>query len=175
MIQATNPSFIKQEFISTLSKTEQNSIDVEALLQYFCEISWWLDNEQLECFDKLKKFMIALPKNLKIEFIPKLVEKSKNYPKLVILAEELFNTLNETEQKDIDIPMIYWTFDDAYTLISENEYRYRTAYGKSVWSEGDSYRRPSQAMDFLCYEKVLDMICKSHSSHNVILTESSKI
>ncbi len=163
MLKTTNPSIIKQEFMSTLSKTNKVSPQIENLLKYFCEISWWLENERHECFGKLKNFMADLPQNLKTEFIPKLIENSKNYPYLVLLAEELFQSLDVKLQESIKIPMIYWTFDDVYTSISENEYRYRMAYGKQVWVEGSDYRRPSKSIDFICYQKVLEMIIKSKS------------
>lgn len=164
MMNATNPLLIKQEFMAQLEKTPQDSSRVKILLKHFCNVVWWLDNEQLECFESLKKFMLNLPLNLKQEFVPELINLSQNYPKFVLLAEELFDSLETTVQRSIEIPMIFWTFDDAYTVISENEYRYRQAYGKQVWATDGSYRRPSQVFDFICYGKVLDMIVRSRSN-----------
>ncbi len=168
MKNATNPLLIKQEFMAQLEKTNRCAADVDALIKYFCKVVWWLDNEQLECFEELKKFMLTLPLNLKQEFIPKLINLSQNYPQLVILAENLFNSLSENVQKHIEVPMIFWAVDDAYTLISENEYRYRQAYGKTAWVISGSYRRPSQALDFICYGKVLEMIVKSQSQTLIV-------
>ena len=148
MMKGTNPSVIKQEFITTLNSTGKDAQSLENLITYFCQISWWLEPE----------------------LIPKLINLSKNYPRLVLLAEELFNALDDKTKESITIPMIYWTIDDNYTSISENEYRYRQAYEKRVWISNNDYRRPSQALDLICYQKVLDMIVKS-KSQTIILTE----
>lgn len=167
-MNATNPLLIKQEFMAVLSSTSQNQESIDALLKYFCKVSWWLDNEGLECFEKLKNFMQALPQEMKQRLVPNLINLSENYPKLVLIAEELFNSLGDVIQKNIEIPMIYWTYDDAYTSISKNEYQYRQTYGKTAWAIGESYRRPSQPFDFICYGKVLDMIVKSQSKTLII-------
>lgn len=163
MMNATNPSALKQEFLTTLSKTEQNSAGIEALLNFFCKISWWLEREQLECFGKLEDFMSSLPLDLKKGFIPKMIDMSMHYPRLVLLAEKLFNSLDTANQEQLNIPMIFWTVDDKYTRISANEYRYRTAHGKQVWIADGSYRRPMQPLDLVCYQKVIDMIVISGS------------
>ena len=111
----------------------------------------------------LKKFVATLPQQESKALIPKLINLSQNYPRLILLAEELFNALDDKEKESIRIPMIYWTRDDHYTSISENEYRHRKAYGKPAWINNNDYQRPAQAFDFICYQKVLDMIVKSQS------------
>lgn len=161
MMRETNPLRIKESFMATLSETKQDAKSIESLLNYFCEISWWLENEQLECFGQLKQFMLTLDNLIKKEQIPKLINMSKNYPRLILLSEEMFNSLPPEIQKSIEIPMIYWTMDDSYTSISENEYKHRLAYGKKAWITRNDYRRPSQPIDFVCYEKVLKMILLS--------------
>lgn len=170
MMKGTTPSVIKQEFITTLNSTGKDTQSVEKLITYFCNISWWLEHEQIECFSLLKKFVTSLPRQETAELIPKLINLSQNYPRLVLLAEELFNALDDKIKESISIPMIYWTIDDNYTSISENEYRYRQAYEKPVWIANNDYRRPSHALDMICYQKVLDMIVKSKSKA-LILTE----
>ena len=168
MKNATNPLLIKQEFMAQLEKTNRCAADVDALIKYFCKVVWWLDNERLECFEELKKFVLSLMPDIAKEQIPKLIDASMYYPRLILLAEELFNSLSEVEQKSIKIPMIYWTFDDRYTLISSNEYYYRNAYGKSTWIAEGTYRRPVQKFDFVCYGKVLEMIVKSQSQTLIV-------
>lgn len=111
----------------------------------------------------LKEFVATLPQQESKALIPKLINLSQNYPRLILLAEELFNALDDKEKESITIPMIYWTRDDHYTSISENEYRHRKAYGRPAWVNNNDYQRPAQAFDFICYQKVLDMIVKSQS------------
>lgn len=164
MMVETNPLRIKEKFIATLNETKQDSKSIENLLKCFCRISWWLDNEQLDCFERLKQFVLLQDQTIKREQKTQLINMSKDYPRLILLAEEMFNSLPAEIQKSIKIPMIYWTMDDSYTSISENEYKHRLAYGKKAWIVADDYRRPSQPIDFICYEKVLDMICRSGQS-----------
>lgn len=65
MMRETNPLRIKESFMATLSETKQDAKSIESLLNYFCEISWWLENEQLECFGQLKQFMLTLDNLIK--------------------------------------------------------------------------------------------------------------
>lgn len=170
MMKGTTSSVIKQEFITALNTTGKDYQNVENLIKYFCRVSWWLGHEQIECFSLLKEFIASLPQQETKRLIPNLINLSQNYPRLILLAEKLFNALNDWEQESITIPMIYWTRDDHYTSISENEYRYRQAYEKPVWIANNDYRRPPQALDMICYQKVLDMIVKS-KSQTLILTD----
>lgn len=164
MITETHPDALKQGFMTALKQTNQTISDIEILLTYFCEICWGLENEQQECYEKLRDFMRSLPPHLVMRFIPNLINKSKNFPKLVYLAEEMFNDLQDFEKKTIKIPMIDWTIDDSYTYICQGEYLYRIRQGLKAWQNGAGYARPSKALDFICFEKVIDMIIVSGSS-----------
>lgn len=164
MITATNPSVVKENFMTALKQTGQTISDIENLLNNFCEVCWWLENEQQECYEKLRDFMRSLPPHLVMRFIPNLINKSKDFPKLVYLAEEMFNDLRDFEKKAIKIPMIDWTIDDSYTNICQAEYLYRIRQGLKAWQKGTGYARPAKALDLLCYQKVLDMIIVSGSN-----------
>ena len=86
MKNATNPLLIKQEFMAQLEKTNRCAADVDALIKYFCKVVWWLDNERLECFEELKKFVLSLMPDIAKEQIPKLIDASMYYPRLILFA-----------------------------------------------------------------------------------------
>ena len=69
----TNPLRIKEKFIATLNETKQDSKSIENLLKCFCRISWWLDNEQLDCFERLKQFVLSQDQTIKREQIPQFI------------------------------------------------------------------------------------------------------
>lgn len=163
MENITNPSVIKHNFITTLNQTALTTFGAERLLNYFCEIVWELEEEQQDCYERLAHFMFSLPEICKIALIPKLINTSKDYPNLVLLAETLFNTLGRGAQKCIEIPMIFWTIDSQYTSISQKEYLYLLRHGKQAWIKNGDYRRPMQMFDLICFERVLDMIIVSQS------------
>ncbi len=96
-----------------------------------------------------------------IRMVPILINQSQNYSKFVFWAEQLFNKLSDQDKKAVSVPMIYWTFDDEYTLISDAEYEYRRENKKVTFIKGEKYARPAHLMDLRCYEKVIEMIFAS--------------
>ena len=102
-----------------------------------------------------------------MELIPLLIGSSKAYPKLVLLAEELFNALPAEEQKRIKVPMIYWTMDDRETQITEAEYRWRKEHDLSCRQTETGYSRPD--LDLKCFYAVLGMLSASGTETYIYL------
>lgn len=89
------------------------------------------------------------------------MEKSIIYPRLVFLANELFNTLPAEDQKNVRIPFISWTVDNTETQITEEEYLYRkNNFGSCRMKNGKYYRPKKPEIDLQCFYDIMQMMLK---------------
>lgn len=162
----------------------------EEQLDYFCSHCW--DNEYAPkiMFQALwESFIFHLSHDEMKKIIPQLVAKSKHYPQMIYLAENLFKRLTEEDQKQLDIYPVDWTSDDRYTVITKAEYALRKQsclpckcvklplpenvpfeqFPEVLEDTPDAILiRPSDFVDFLCFQKVTEMMLQSNSEHLVL-------
>lgn len=149
-------------FLTSLQKAAEKAFYPKAWLDAFCRDCWEFEDGQEECFAELSRIFNFLPRAEQMELIPLLIDNSKAYPKLVLLARELFNTLPTEEKKRIKVPMIYWTTDDDYTSITEAEYQWRARHQLPCWQNRFGYARPMNAsLDLECFYAILEMLFAS--------------
>lgn len=140
-----------------LELLRQNTSHPQTLLDAFCLSCWDFEERRKECFEAFGMFCKNLPQEEKKAIIPLLVNKSKSYPLLVFLAEELFGSLPESEQKTLKIDMIHWTYDEK-TNISQEEYFWRRFHSLPCGKTTAGYCRPLEPTDLECFYKVLSMM-----------------
>ena len=170
------PNTVKREpgkaevFLTSLHKAAEKAFYPKAWLDAFCRDCWKFEDRQEKCFAALTTVFKFLPQAEQVELIPLLIGSSKAYPKLVLLAEELFNALPAEEQKRIKVPMIYWTMDDRETQITEAEYRWRKEHDLSCRQTETGYSRPMNAdLDLKCFYAVLGMLSASGTETYIYL------
>ena len=157
-------------FLTSLHKAAEKAFYPKAWLDAFCRDCWKFEDRQEKCFAELGRIFKLLPRAEQAELIPLLVGNSKTYPKLVLLAAELFDTLSEEEKKQIKVPMIYWTMDDDYTNITEAEYQWRFRHQLPCCQTQTGYTRPMNAdLDLKCFYAILGMLNASGRDVNIFL------
>ena len=157
-------------FLTSLHKAAEKAFYPKAWLDAFCRDCWKFEDRQEKCFAALTTVFKFLPQAEQMELIPLLIGSSKAYPKLVLLAEELFNALPAEEQKRIKVPMIYWTMDDRETQITEAEYRWRKEHDLSCRQTETGYSRPMNAdLDLKCFYADLGMLSASGTETYIYL------
>lgn len=157
-------------FLTSLHKAAEKAFYPKAWLDAFCRDCWKFEDRQEKCFAALTTVFKFLPQAEQMELIPLLIGSSKAYPKLVLLAEELFNALPAEEQKRIKVPMVYWTMDDRETQITEAEYRWRKEHDLSCRQTETGYSRPMNAdLDLKCFYAVLGMLSASGTETYIYL------
>lgn len=140
------------------------AISPENRVDAFCKVCWTLESQaQRELFAILAISFTELSDSDKVLIIPKLIKESYCYNPLVLLAYDLFISLPKWRYDEMDLDVIWWSHDDLYTNITNEEYKWRKARNLKCSVVGGIYERPSQINDFLCFEKSVRMVCKTNS------------
>ncbi len=134
------------------------------LLNLFCNKCWQLDTLQQSCYESVAIILKRCPIDAQIKLVPLLIENSKTYNDLVFLAFEMVKSFTPSQCNRLDkIYVISWSYDDEFTIITEQEYKYRQQNNLKCWyhthvSENGnfiSYRRPFNINDIKCFEASL--------------------
>jgi hypothetical protein len=140
------------------------AISPENRVDAFCKVCWTLESQaQRELFTILAKSFTELSDSDKVLIIPKLIKKSYCYNPLVLLAYDLFKSLPKWRYDEMELDLIWWSHDDLYTNITNEEYKWRKAHNQKCSKSDNFCIRPSVIDDFLCFEKSVEMVCKTNS------------
>ena len=158
------------KFCSDLSKSkkELDAEDAQKLLDLFCRIYWQLDTLQKSCYEDVCSILLNASRKAWIKIIPLLMKKSIVCNDLVFLAQILLEDFTAEERLALDkVYPFYWTDDDDWSSITEEEYAYRKTKGLDCWisknpSAGGKitkdYRRPANVNDLKCFLAMLKVL-----------------
>ena len=154
------------DFCKQLQESNEilNTTSAVSLLNLFCNKCWELDSLQQSCYENISAVLKRCSVDTRITLVPLLIKNSIIYNDFVFLANELSKSFTKSEWKQLDtISVVSWTYDDEFTVITEQEYNYRQQKNLKCWyhtyafesGNHKSYRRPFNVNDIKCFKASL--------------------